>query len=86
VVECARCGLDIRSLIINNAVVHAYCEFDRLRCKNQRGYTNLLANECRAQISMTQLPLLPYEAVGIERLRELEKLLFSRELATAHLR
>ncbi len=34
---------------------------------------------------MTQLPLFPFEVKGIERLREMEKLLFTHQSAAAHL-
>ena len=84
VVEFARHGLDIHNLVINNVVFHADCEFHRLRKNMQREYIDMLVNDYQDHIGLTQLPLLPYEVKGIERLRELEKLLFDHQSVTAH--
>jgi arsenite-transporting ATPase len=83
--EFARYGLDIRHLVINNVIAHADCEFHRLRMEMQQGYVKMLVNEYQDRISMTQLPLFPFEVKGIERLREMEKLLFTRQSPAAHL-
>lgn len=84
VIEFARCGLDIRNLVINNVIHQADCEFHRLRKSMQRGYIDLLVNEYEGRMELTQLPLLPYEVKGIERLSELETLLFGDDLISAH--
>jgi arsenite-transporting ATPase len=84
VVEFTRCGLGIRNLIINNVIHQADCEFHRLRKNMQRGYIDLLVNEYEGRMALTQLPLLPYEVKGIERLSELETILFADELITSH--
>ena len=78
VVEFARYGLHIRYLIINNLIVEPDCEFHRLRMEMQQGYVDMLVEEYRDRMKLIKLPLFPLEMKGIDRLRELEGLLFAR--------
>jgi len=69
-------GLGVRHMIINNLVVRADCEFHRQRMEMQRPYLELLKNEYDGRMTLTPLPLLPYEVKGIERLKQVEEILF----------
>ncbi|HID87139.1 MAG TPA: ATPase [Anaerolineae bacterium] len=78
--ELGRFGLVIRYLIINNVIKNPDCEFHRMRREMQRKYIDMLIEEYgeRMEVIM-ELPLFPYEMKGIERLKELERVLFARE-------
>ncbi len=76
VVEFARYGLDIRYLIINNVIVDSDCDFHKRRMDMQQRYIKMLADEYQEQMRLIHLPLFPYEMKGIDRLREIGRLLF----------
>lgn len=75
--EFGRYGLKIRHLIINNVIKDANCDFHRMRMEMQSKYIDILFNEYGNGIKIIEVPLFPYEIKGIERLRELEKVLFA---------
>jgi len=72
-------GLGVRHMIINNLVVQADCDFHRQRMEMQRPYVELLKHEYGGRMTLTVLPLLPYEVKGIERLKQVEQILFGKE-------
>lgn len=72
-------GMDVRHLIINNVIQDPACEFLRQRWEMQQPYLETLEEDYGGRMELTRLPLLPYEVKGVERLREIEKLLFSDE-------
>jgi arsenite-transporting ATPase len=74
--DLAAHGLSVHHMIINNLVVSADCEFHRQRMAMQRPYLELLKNEYGGRMTLTLLPLLPYEVKGIERLKQVEEILF----------
>ena len=76
--DLAAHGLDVRHMIINNLVVSADCDFHRQRMEMQRPYLELLKNEYGGRMTLTTLPLLSHEVRGIERLKEVEEILFGR--------
>jgi len=75
--EFERYGLTIRHLIINNVIQDPDCEFHKTRRAMQIPYINMLADEYGdGRMKIIQLPLFAYEMKGVERLKELEKVLF----------
>jgi len=75
--ELSRFGLEIRHLVVNHVIQDADSDFLRRRRAMQQPYLCALAEEFGRRMSITQLPLLPEEIKGTDRLREVEKLLFS---------
>jgi arsenite-transporting ATPase len=76
--EFAQFGLAIQNLIVNNVISQPDSEFLYRRQAMQQPYLNLLAREYGETINITHLPLFADEMKGVERLRELEKLLFDQ--------
>jgi len=74
--EFERYGLPVHYLIINNVIENPDCEFHRARKEMQTPYINLLADEYGQTMEIITLPLFPHEIKGVERLRELRKVLF----------
>jgi arsenite-transporting ATPase len=75
--EFERYGLPIHYLIINNVIKNPDCELHRARKEMQNPYINLLADEYGQRMEIITLPLFPHEVKGVERLRELRRVLFS---------
>ncbi len=65
----------MRHIIVNGVVANPDGDFLRQRAEMQRPYIQMLCDEFGAD-ALIQLPLLPYEVKGVERLREVERLLF----------
>ncbi len=78
--ELAHHGLDVRYIIVNNVIVDAACDFLRRRMEMQRPYIEMLKDGYGEEITLIELPLLPYEVRGIERLERVEEILFSFSL------
>jgi len=72
-------GLGVRYMIINNLVVGADCDFHQQRMEMQRPYLELLKNEYGSPMALTELPLLSHEVRGIERLKQVEEILFGKD-------
>lgn len=75
--EFERYGLRIRHLIINNVIKNPDCGFHKARMEMQIPYINMLANEYGQRMEIIELPLFPHEVKGVDRLRELSKVLFA---------
>jgi anion-transporting ArsA/GET3 family ATPase len=71
-------GLDVHHLIVNNVIVDADCDFLRRRMEMQRPYIEMLGDEYNGRMTLIELPLLPYEVKGVERLEEVERILFGK--------
>ncbi len=70
-------GLDVRHMIINDVVRdHHDCDFLQQRAEMQRPYLEMLKDEYGDQMTLVELPLLPYEVKGVERLKDVEQILF----------
>ncbi len=69
-------GIDVSHLVVNHVVLDAECDFLRQRRDMQEPYIRMLEAEYGATIGLTQIPLLPYEIKGVDRLREVERRLF----------
>ncbi len=75
--EFEKYGLDIHHLIINNVIEDPDCRFHRMRREMQVPYIDMLVNEYKERMKVIELPLFPYEIKGIERLKEVKKVLFA---------
>jgi len=75
--DLERHGLAVRYLIVNDVILDGDCPFHRQRKEMQRAYIEMLRQEYADRMSLIELPLLPYEVKGLERLGEVERLLFS---------
>ncbi len=70
-------GLDVRHMIINDVVRdHHDCDFLQQRAEMQRPYLEMLKDEYGDKMTLVELPLLPYEVKGVERLKDVEQILF----------
>ena len=74
--ELAEHGLGVRYMIVNDVIVDADCDFLQRRMEMQRPYIEMLNDEYAGKITLVELPLLPHEVKGIERLAEVEGFLF----------
>jgi len=75
--DLAGFGLQVQYLIVNHVIACADSDFLRQRQAMQRPYLDLLAREYGKHMTITQLPLFAEEMKGVDRLRELEKILFA---------
>jgi len=75
--EFDRYGLGIRHMIINNVIQNPESDFLRARKAMQIPYIDMLVDEYGdGRMKIIQLPLFAYEMKGVDRLKELEKVLF----------
>jgi arsenite-transporting ATPase len=72
-------GLDVRYMVINDVIMDADCDLLTRRREMQRPYIEILNKEYGDRVTLAELPLLPYEVKGVERLREVERFLFGGE-------
>jgi len=72
-------GLDVHHLIVNNVISDADCDFLQRRMEMQRPYIEMLADEYDGRMTLIELPLLPYEVKGVERLKQVEEILFYQQ-------
>jgi arsenite-transporting ATPase len=70
-------GLPIHYLVINHVIQNPDCEFHRARMNMQTPYINLLDDEYGQRMEIIKLPLFAHEVKGVERLKELGKVLFA---------
>ncbi len=77
ITEFARFGLDIRYVVVNNVVQNTDSNFNRERIGMQQGYIQMLRDEHGDGRTILEVPLFAREIKGVERLRELERVLFA---------
>jgi arsenite-transporting ATPase len=70
-------GLQVEHLIINDVILEPDCDFQRRRWEMQQPYISMLEQEYGGRMTVTRLPLLPFEVKGVERLEQVERLLFA---------
>jgi arsenite-transporting ATPase len=75
--EFHRFGLEINYILVNNVLQNAESEFNRQRMEMQQGYLQILREEYGEGRKVVEVPLFPHEIKGVERLRELERVLFA---------
>lgn len=74
--DLRRHGMTVRYLIVNDVIREPDCEFHRQRWEMQQRYIRQLREELDDGLTLVELPLLPYEVKGVERLAEVEGHLF----------
>jgi len=74
--DLRRHGMTVRYLIVNDVIREPDCEFHRQRWEMQHRYIRQLREELDDGLTLVELPLLPYEVKGVERLAEVEGHLF----------
>ncbi len=70
--------LNVGHLVINHLVQEADCDFHRRRKAMQEKYLKALRGSYGPRMGLVELPLLPYEVKGIQRIRQVAEVLFSR--------
>lgn len=75
IMEFRRHSFNIEHIIVNQVVKEPDSDFLQSRASMQHRY--LLEIEGRYGVNVTRLPLFPHEIKGIERLREVERVLYS---------
>jgi arsenite-transporting ATPase len=70
-------GLIVRQLVVNNVVKEADSDFLLTKAGQQMSYLKLIYNKY-SHLEVIELPMFPYEIKGLDRLREIEKILFSK--------
>ena len=73
--EFDRYGFRVDQLIINNVIKETGSPFLRAKAEQQREYIELL-HDRYGELKIVELPLLPYEIKGVERLQDIRKSLF----------
>ncbi|MBN1954990.1 MAG: ArsA family ATPase [Anaerolineae bacterium] len=77
--ELAQHGLDVRHIVVNGVIAQPDCDFHRQRMEMQQPYVQMLREEYGERATLIQMPSLPYEVKGVERLQEIEAFLFGGE-------
>jgi len=73
--ELSEYGLKVRQLIINNVVKEEDSDFLLTKARQQRDYLELIYHRYQ-DLPIVELPMFPYELKGLDRLREVERILF----------
>lgn len=68
--------LKVNHLIVNYVIKEADCEFHRIRKEMQQHYIQLLRELYAHRIQLIELPLMPHEIKGIERIHKISEILF----------
>ncbi len=68
--------LSFSHLIVNNVIMTDESDFLRNKRKQQQGYLNQIHAVCNG-MKTTLIPLFPYEIMGINRVEEISKVLYS---------
>ncbi len=70
--------LPVRHLIVNHLVLEADCQFHRLRQAMQQEYLEILRGNYGRRMRLVEVPLLPHEVRGVQRIAQVAEILFSR--------
>lgn len=68
-------GLKVEQLIINNVVKEKDSDFLLTKARQQKNYLEAIYARY-SDMEIVELPMFPYELKGLDRLREIEKILF----------
>lgn len=68
--------LKVNHLIVNYVIKEADCDFHRIRKEMQQHYIQLLRELYAHRIQLIELPLMPHEIKGIERIHKISEILF----------
>jgi len=73
--ELSEYGLRVQNMIINNVVKAEVSDFWVTKARQQKTYLELIYNKYGG-LPIVELPMFPYELKGLDRLDEVEKILF----------
>ncbi|MFC1847329.1 ArsA family ATPase [Chloroflexota bacterium] len=73
--ELNKHGLKVKRLIINNVVKAEGSDFLLTKARQQKSYLEFI-HERYSGLEIIELPMFPYEMKGLNRLKEVEKILF----------
>ena len=68
--------LGVNHLIINYVIQEADCNFHKIRKEMQQNYIQILKNQYSRRIGLIELPLMPQEVKGVERINKISEILF----------
>lgn len=68
--------LTVRHLIVNHLILEADCAFHRQRRGMQQKYLESLRKTYGSRMALVEIPLLPYEVRGVERIAKVAEILF----------
>ena len=71
-------GLRIQRLVINNVIKDTSSEFLLAKASQQKWYIDILHDKY-PDIEKVELPMLPHEIKGVDRIREIQTKLFSQK-------
>ncbi|MFC1954394.1 ArsA family ATPase [Chloroflexota bacterium] len=73
--KLAEYGLKVEQLIINNVIMGKGSDFLLTKAEQQKGYIDIIRNKYTS-IEIVEIPMFPYELKGLERLKEIDTILF----------
>jgi len=68
--------LNVNHLIVNYVIQEADCNFHKMRKEMQQHYIKILEDLYSHRIRLIELPLMPYEIKGVERINKISEILF----------
>jgi len=68
--------LKVNHLIINYVIQEADCNFHKIRKEMQQNYIQILEKQYSSRIGLIELPLMPQEVKGVERINRISEILF----------
>jgi len=68
--------LNVKHLIINHVIQEADCNFHKIRKEMQQNYIQILKKRYSPRIGLIEIPLMPQEVKGVERIRKVSEILF----------
>jgi len=68
--------LNVNHLIINYVIKEADCNFHKIRKEMQQNYIQILERQYSSRIGLIEIPLMPQEVKGVERIRKISEILF----------
>ena len=68
--------LSVNHLIVNYVIQEADCNFHKIRKEMQRNYIKILEEKYSPRIGLIELPLMPLEIKGVERIHRVSEILF----------
>src|SRR3990172_13338441 len=69
--------LRVNHLIVNYIIEEADCDFHRARREMQQGYIQILMDQYASRIGLIEVPFLPQEIKGVERINRISEILFA---------
>lgn len=73
--ELDKYGLSVKQIIINNVVKTEESEFLRIKVRQQQTYLKHIYDKY-SHLKINEIPMFPQEVKGLQKLREVEKILF----------